>query len=238
MRLPVLMYHNVSGNDDPDRLNISPEILELQFRFLSEKGFTAISAQDLLRYEPGRNPLPEKSVLITFDDGYRSQFTNAYPLLIKYNLKAIIFLSPGLLRTEKENSLSDYLHLDEVLSMKPDTVEFGFHGMEHDNYEEISLPAILRDIESLQYYFDLHHIPCQSCLAYPFGAFPRNNNERRMILFKIFERKGIRLAFRIGNRINKLPLKNKYLVQRIDIRGNDPLWKFKWMIRFGRKWLP
>jgi hypothetical protein len=54
----------------------------------------------------------------------------------------------------------------------------------------------------------------------------------------IFKSHGIQFAFRIGNRINKLFLKDKYLIQRINITGNETLWKFKLMCRFGKKWLP
>ncbi|HVT84995.1 MAG TPA: polysaccharide deacetylase family protein [Chitinophagaceae bacterium] len=238
MRLPILMYHKVSEHEAPGELNVSPKQLETQFRYLSENGFTAISVHELMEYFSTGKRLPTKPILITFDDGYKSHFTNVYPLLLRYNMKALIFLTAGFIQTGNSVSQAEYLHSNEILAMKPETVEYGLHTMEHKSYDELSLSEIEEDIENIKSYFFRYRIPFVPCLAYTYGAFPRKDKEKRTSLFKVFEKEGIQMAFRIGNRINKIPLKNKFLIQRIDVRGDDLPWKFKWMVRYGRKWMP
>lgn len=238
MRLPVLMYHKVSEEEDTGNLNVSPKQLEAQFRYLIKKGYSAISVHKLIRHISTGELLPKRPVLITFDDGYESHFLNVYPLLLKYNLRALIFLTAGFIQTDKSTSQKEYLHINHILEMNQEIVEYGLHTMSHESYDKLSLLEIEKDIESTTGFFSQQQIPFRPCLAYTYGAFPRKDKEKRIAVFRIFEKKGIQLAFRIGNRINKMPFKNKFLIQRIDVRGADSIWKFKLMCRFGRKWLP
>lgn len=71
VRVPVIMYHAVM--DDASRLGkyvISPEELESDFKWLSENGYTAVLSEDLINYTESGAALPEKPILLTFDDGY------------------------------------------------------------------------------------------------------------------------------------------------------------------------
>ena len=85
------MYHNLaqegSGND-----TISVQRLEEHLAALQDAGYTTITFQDLLAYVEQGTELPEKPVLLTFDDGYESNYTLAYPLLQQYQMKATIFV--------------------------------------------------------------------------------------------------------------------------------------------------
>ena len=89
-QVPILMYHHLS-EDVTNSEMVSPEQFEAQIRALSEAGYTGVSFDELRAYVLRGEPLPEKPVVITFDDGYRSNYTLAYPILQKYNMKATIF---------------------------------------------------------------------------------------------------------------------------------------------------
>ena len=89
-QVPILMYHHLS-EDVTNSEMVSPEQFEAQIRALAEAGYTGISFDELQAYVLRGEPLPEKPVVITFDDGYRSNYTLAYPILQKYNMKATIF---------------------------------------------------------------------------------------------------------------------------------------------------
>ena len=78
-------------------------------------------------------------------------------------------------------------------------------------------------------------VPYQPCLAYPYGAFPRRNGHDRDQLFNTLEKNGIRLAFRIGNRLNRLPLPEPFLIQRLDIRGDESFRSFRLALSYGKK---
>ena len=89
-QVPILMYHNLS-EDVTNSEMVSPEQFEAQIRALSEAGYTGVSFDELQAYVLRGEPLPEKPVVITFDDGYESNYTLAYPILQKYGMKAAIF---------------------------------------------------------------------------------------------------------------------------------------------------
>jgi hypothetical protein len=90
-KLTIFCYHDVSNNpsefSDKYDLNIPPNIFEYQINFIN-KNFNVISPDDLLA-----NKIPEYAALITFDDGFKSYFTSAIPILKKYNLPSLIFLN-------------------------------------------------------------------------------------------------------------------------------------------------
>lgn len=89
--LPVLMYHSILR--DPTRWGdfvLSPEVLEEDIKYLSDGGYTAVTVSDLIQYVYEDGDLPEKPVMITFDDGYYNNVVYALPILEKYDMKATI----------------------------------------------------------------------------------------------------------------------------------------------------
>lgn len=88
--VPILMYHDVSYKKNND-MTVSPERFEEHIKALSEAGYVALSFNDLYAYVMYNANLPEKCVLITFDDGYLSNYEYAYPILEKYGMKGTAF---------------------------------------------------------------------------------------------------------------------------------------------------
>lgn len=95
--VPILMYHHISvppRNADAIRrdLSVSPENFEQQLRYLKDNGYQTIRLYDLNRHLQRGDPLPQKPVILTFDDGYRDNFDYAFPLLVKYGFTGTFFL--------------------------------------------------------------------------------------------------------------------------------------------------
>lgn len=90
-KIPVLMYHHLAENINNNTV-ISPNNFENQISALKAEGYHAISAQELYDYFNNQIELPEKPILITFDDGYLSNYEKAYPILKKYDMHAEIFV--------------------------------------------------------------------------------------------------------------------------------------------------
>ena len=91
VQVPVIMYHAVI--DDSSRLGkyvISPAELEGDIRWLKENGYTTVLSEDLIRYVEEGIPLPEKPVMLTFDDGYYNNYLYAFPLAKQYGVKFVI----------------------------------------------------------------------------------------------------------------------------------------------------
>lgn len=87
--VPVLMYHHVTPEGGV--LNCTPKNFEAQMAYLANRGYTTLTSQQFARFMQGE-PVPERSVLITFDDGYLDNYVYAHPILKKYELNALMFL--------------------------------------------------------------------------------------------------------------------------------------------------
>ena len=91
VRLPIIMYHSMLK--EQKRLGkyvVSPVTFEGDLQYLREHGYRTVTVQDLADYVHTRRPLPEKPVMLTFDDGYYNNYTYAYPLAKKYGAKLVI----------------------------------------------------------------------------------------------------------------------------------------------------
>ncbi len=122
VKVPSLMYHAVSDACwGIQSLFVSPARMEEQLRYLTENGYTPIWFEDL-----GRADQIEKPILLTFDDGYDDNYTELFPLLKKYNVKATVFVIVDLLGTEH------YLTKEQVKELSDSgLVSIQSHTMTH-----------------------------------------------------------------------------------------------------------
>ncbi|MEL7598058.1 MAG: polysaccharide deacetylase family protein, partial [Clostridiaceae bacterium] len=106
--VPVLMYHSIGyEKDNPVRLPV--ENLEKQMKYLKDNNYTTLSLDELYDYFENNKPIPEKSIVLTFDDGYLDNYTKLYPVLKKYGLKGTIFVITKAIDKEKDYLLSSQL---------------------------------------------------------------------------------------------------------------------------------
>ncbi|NOY63881.1 MAG: hypothetical protein GXO97_00555, partial [Nitrospirae bacterium] len=75
--LPILMYHHV--NPVGNFINVTPERFEAQMRYLSVHGYKSLTIDDLKRMSPGQDGISQRSVMITFDDGWLDNWLYAFP---------------------------------------------------------------------------------------------------------------------------------------------------------------
>jgi peptidoglycan/xylan/chitin deacetylase (PgdA/CDA1 family) len=230
--LPVLNYHKISSGNDPDFLTVTTRQLRNHFDYLNRNGYTTIFISQLLEHVEQKKPLPAKPVMITLDDGYRDNFTGLYPLLKEYNIKANIFLVAGFIQSPDNkhiapNPMGAFMSVDEAVIMSKDLVQFGLHTYSHQSYSKLSLAEIEADIKKTKERLLNLGIPIQPCHAYTFGAYNQKDDNKRMAMFELLRQNDIRLAFRVSNWVDKVPVRNKLFVSRIHVSGLFPFWKFK-----------
>jgi peptidoglycan/xylan/chitin deacetylase (PgdA/CDA1 family) len=230
--LPVLNYHNISTGNNYDWHNVTTGQLRKQFEYLNKNGYTTIFISELLEHVEQKKPLPAKPVMITLDDGYRDNFTNLYPLLKEYNIKANIFLVAGFIQSPDNKHLSpnpmgEFMYADEAIEMSKDLVQFGSHSYSHQSYTALSLPEIEIDLRKTKERFQELAIPVQPCYAYVYGAYNQKDDNKRAAMFELMKQNGMRMAFRVSNWVDKLPIKNSMFVSRIHLSGEFSFWKFK-----------
>ena len=234
-RLPILMYHNVcESNVSSNGLTISVKNFEAQLKYLKKNGYSTYHFSELQEFN-AEQPLPEKTVIITFDDVYVNQLTYAVPLLEKYGFKATFFV-PFKYVGENDSwntSQEAIMSVDELKLLNPSVIELGLHSYAHKKYHKMSAEAIQEDFDHCKRFIIKHKLPVNNVLAYPYGKFPRDA-ENQEVFFKLLNKNKMGYGLRIGNRVNKFPFKHPYLVERIDVLGEDSIFKFRLKLKFGK----
>ncbi len=170
-RVPILMYHYVeyvkdSGDTIRKSLNIVPFVFENQIKTLREEGYTFITPSRLASVIDDTEILPSKPIILSFDDGYQDFYDNVFPILQKYNVKAVAYVISGFL--DKPN----FMYSWQVKELeKSGLVEIGAHTVNHVYLKGVSRSTA--DYEIKQSKKDLETLigrPVVS-FAYPSGAF-------------------------------------------------------------------
>ncbi len=125
--VPILMYHSVSPEvRKENRLSVSVDTFERQMRFLKERKYNVLPLEELSALIRDKRKIPPHTVAITFDDGYKNNYTCAFPILKKYNLAATIFI----IINEVGRSQNDRLSWEEIRAMKDSGLIFiGSHTL-------------------------------------------------------------------------------------------------------------
>ena len=163
MKVLVLNYNMV--NSMFISLAIEPEDFDWQMKYLVDHGYHSISIDELYAFMEGQGTLPDRPVLITFDDGYVDNYTNAYPILKKYNLKATIFIVTGFVSKRK-----GYLTWDQLREMEKNGVMAQSHTVTHAPLPELPDDRIREELveSKRQAEAELGH-PVEF-IAYPTGV--------------------------------------------------------------------
>lgn len=174
LRVPILIYHYIGKNPNPadlvrNNISIDPDKFEEQMKYLKDNGYNTISLDTFYPALKGQITLPAKSIILTFDDGYVDFYINAYPILLKYGLRATVFIPTNLMNQ------GYYLSWAQIREMSSSgLVTFGSHGMNHYHLTSVSpQTAETEIIQSKKILQDNLGIPI-NFIAYPFGAVNEN----------------------------------------------------------------
>ena len=239
-KLRVLEYHSISTNGFEDQITISKDKILEQFEFLKNNNYKTLWLSELEEYQRLKKPLPPKSIILTFDDGFLDTYTELYPLLKNYNFKAVCFLVLGKIGkkidwTDRYLNSQGHLMDSTQIKMTANHIEYGYHTYKHDNYTKLSFDEIDNDLKKCQEVINQEKLKVYPALAYTFGRYFRKKDHNQKKFFQILQQNNIKYAFRIGNRINIFPFASPYEIQRIDIRGYESMKTFKRRILLGRK---
>ncbi|WP_250675292.1 polysaccharide deacetylase family protein [Paraclostridium ghonii] len=93
IEVPILMYHHFDTDEkNINNVTVKKSEFEKQIKYLKENNYTAITVKDLVDFTEDKKVLPKKPILITADDGYKSNYEIMYPILKKYGMKATVFI--------------------------------------------------------------------------------------------------------------------------------------------------
>ncbi|MFZ4602490.1 MAG: polysaccharide deacetylase family protein [Caulobacterales bacterium] len=219
-RLPVLMYHEVVAVDaEASRFATTIEAFEAQLRWLAEAGYQSIGAAEWANAVRAGRPIPEKSVLITFDDAYVDFADLAWPALRRNGFSAALFApalyvgkSPAWRGAPKGQRLLDYTTLR---GLSDDGCEIGSHAMSHRHLTSLGPEDMLEEaFESKKILEDMIGQEV-NVVAYPFG----DSDTAVRSAFRIAGFRGGFCAWGCASTLDDDPMN----IARIEVRGDMSL---------------
>ncbi|WP_294392505.1 polysaccharide deacetylase family protein [uncultured Clostridium sp.] len=214
--VPVLYYHSVNKNAE-NEVTISPEMLEKQLDYINDNEYITITINELYDHLINNQPIPEKSIVITFDDGYMNNYTEAFPLLKERDMKATIFCVG--------NSLdgSYYLSKDAIKEMSDYGIDIESHTVNHMHLDTLNYDEQLSEMKNSKDILENITGKNVTAIAYPFGDFNDDS-------IKAAKEAGYKLAF-----TTHLGLSDRnddiYALDRIYISSNYDMNTFKELIK-------
>ncbi|MCB9799002.1 polysaccharide deacetylase family protein [Candidatus Nomurabacteria bacterium] len=208
--LPIFAYHHIGS--PPDNASestktwyVSLEDFEADMRYLKDNGYVPLFSVELIEYL-GQEKLPQKAVMVTFDDGAIDFYENAWPILKKYEVKSIMHLQS---HVHSKNWLSD----DQIQELdQTDMVEFGSHTKYHAYLTRISAQEAEKEINESKERIENVLEKEIHTIAYPFGLYNED-------VIELAKKAGYDMAFTIESGIGQQ--KNElYKLKRIIITGS------------------
>jgi len=220
-RLRILMYHRISESAG-DRLAVTPERFVAQMDFLAGHNFEVLSLQEAQRRLSARDELA-RTVVLTFDDGYRDFLTTAAPILKQHRFPATLFVVTGRLgdkaQWRSEGQAGRLLTRDELEELRAQGFSLGSHTVTHADLRKLDDAALEQElVESRAAIAELGEtfIP----FAYPGGTFSRR--ERDAVAGA-----GYDCAVIVGGRWGNGPETDPFLLKREPMLASDSVEWFK-----------
>ncbi|MGQ9467393.1 MAG: polysaccharide deacetylase family protein, partial [Anaerolineae bacterium] len=217
--VPILMYHHVEdpppGADRIRRdLTVRPEMFEAQLQYLAEAGYHTVTLTDLYLYLTEGRPLPERPVILTFDDGYRDAYTVVFPLLQKYGFVGTFFV----LATPAHYASPQYLDWGMMKEMADAGMEIQGHGRDHVDLRNRSYEFLVYQILGIKEAVEYHTGQPVRFFCYPSGQYDAS-------VIAVVRSAGYWGA--VTTEYGRIHTREGlYTLHRIRIRGADPLETF------------
>ena len=238
--VPILMYHKVG--DPPEgstlgKLWVSAAMFRKQMAYLSDEGYHPVTFKDLYDHWDNVRPLPSKPVIVTFDDGYANNYTEAYPILRDFGFRAVLFVVVQTVgwnnhwhdpRTETRIPMVSWTQLKELQKAG---WEIASHTMNHPNLTTLSLEDVRVEAEKSRRIIGefLEEIP--PTFAYPYGKGEDDADIRNVV-----KSAGYRIA--VGIHAGKWTVdqikESPYNLPRVFVRGGETMLDFHLQMTRGQ----
>jgi len=210
---PILLYHHVEGQEFNNRYTVSIPDFRVQMEALSEMGYTTISLSLFLDALVDGAELPEKPILISFDDGHRSVYENAFPIMKEFNFTGVFYIVANRL-----GGVENFVDVKELNEMMDAGWDVGSHGFSHIDLT-LAHDSVAKEIGESKSRLSNALSTQILTFAYPFGTIDP-------FLAQKVNDYGYRAGMGLGTNIVHT-WRNLFYLERIEIYGNYSLDEFK-----------
>jgi peptidoglycan/xylan/chitin deacetylase (PgdA/CDA1 family) len=170
----ILAYHMVDSRFNWGMTRVTPQTFARQLKFLVDHHFTIMTISDYLAVKAPR----QRTVAITFDDGYESVYCNAFPILRQYGVAATVFVNPAFVGQFNGWDVTlgrRFRHMDwrQLGELKEHGWEIGSHGMRHRDLTQLSDDQLEWELRLAADLIARRTGGCSTVLSYPFGNASR-----------------------------------------------------------------
>ena len=170
LRVPILVYHSVMphhpGQTTEQRvLDVDDSVFVAQLRYLADHGYRVVSFGALVDALEGRDTLPKRAVVLTFDDGWENQYTHAFPILRRFGLTATFFVFTTPIGTDKK-----LMTWEQLRALQNAGMTIGSHTRTHPILPDYHR-ALHNEIAMSRVDIAQHLGRSPDFFAYPFGAW-------------------------------------------------------------------
>ncbi len=163
--VPIMMYHSINYLETPQANVVSPESFLKQMTYLKNNGYKVISLDALVNGIKKGKAFDRKSVVITFDDGYRDNHTHAFNILKKNGFPAIIFVPPD------DVGKDEFLTWRQIKEINSDGISIGSHTLSQTYLPDANKYEQRRQIKQSKKILEAHLKTKINYLCYPTGGF-------------------------------------------------------------------
>ena len=229
--IPILLYHSVADDCDPRFAEwaVSPELFAAQMQHLADSGYTALTVRELVyRVFARRLAPPDRTVVITFDDGFEDFYTDAWPALERHGLSATVFVTSGAVGAtstwladlgEGDRPMMTWAQIEEVAAAG---IEIGAHGHEHLQLDTVPGRRAWQDIMRSKHTLE-RSVGLVESFAYPHGYHTAG-------LKRTVERAGFLSACAVKDAMSASD-DDRFALARIVVRGGTDVETFGEMVR-------
>ncbi len=164
---PILEYHTITNKPDPSSeiYNVPPAEFSAQLDYLQENGYTTITLNDFIKARRYGKNLPEKPIILTFDDGYADNYSEMLPILEAHGMTAVIFVITN------EIGKHGYLTLDQLKDLQKRGVEIGSHTADHLPLVTLNDELLDNQIRISKIFLEWNGLDPIGSISYPNGVY-------------------------------------------------------------------
>lgn len=239
-RVPILMYHSISDNlfgmSHPYfHINTLPEVFSQQMRWLRNAGYRSIDLKQACTGLEAGTDL-SKTIVITFDDGYRDFYTDALPILKQCGFSATLFLATDRIHNAPARiEGADYLTWSDLRELHAEGIRFGSHTVSHPDLRSLGPEQIEYELGHSKEVLEEQLGVSIDAFSYPFG-FPEEDKNFTRFLEDVLSNLGF--DYGVSTILGRASRRsNRFFLPRLPVNSCDDPSLFRAKLEGGYDWL-